>query len=227
MIAISDTWHTLYPGAALGILALGNVDNSMHNPKLDQKKTSLEAHLREEYQGKDRSTISEDPVMQAYKTYYKRFKKTYHLLLQLESIALKNKSIPHVSALVEAVFMAELNNLLLTASHDLDRIQRPIRLDISQGDEFYTSLSGKQVTCKSGDMVMSDVQGPICSIIYGQDVRTRIREDTHNVLYVTYVPPGIHEEYVNRHLLELQENVTLFSPQAELIFRNIYTTHSL
>lgn len=225
MITISDSWQSLYPGAALGILALGNVDNPKRSPQLDQKKTSLEAHLREQYQGKDRTTISKDPVLQAYKTYYKHFKKTYHLLLQLESIALKNKSIPHVSPLVEAVFMAELNNLLLTASHDLDRIQRPISLDIAQGNEVYISLSKKQVTCKSGDMVMSDAQGPICSIIYGQDERTRITQDTRNVAYVIYVPPSIFKETIDRHLMELHENVTIFSPQAEIIFRNIYTTH--
>jgi DNA/RNA-binding domain of Phe-tRNA-synthetase-like protein len=226
MIEISPSWHSTFPGAALGILAMGNVDNPKRNPQLDQKKVSLEALLREQYRGKDRFTITHDPVMQAYRAYYKRFKKTYHVLLQLESVALKNKSIPRVSTLVEAMFMAELNNLFLTAGHDLDRIRQPITLNISQGDEMYTSLTGKQITCKSGDMVMSDKQGAICSIIYGQDKRTQINPDTRRVIYVVYVPSGIQEEPIKRHLDDLQENVALFSPQAEIIFRNIYTTQS-
>jgi hypothetical protein len=52
-----------------------------------------------------------EPI-KTYHDYYKRFKKTYHILLQLESIVFKNKSIPKVSSLVEAMFMAELKNLL-------------------------------------------------------------------------------------------------------------------
>ena len=62
-------------------------------------------------------------MIQAYAAYYERFNKTYHVQLQLESVALKGKSIPRVSALVEAMFMAELENLLLTAGHDLDVVQ--------------------------------------------------------------------------------------------------------
>ena len=44
----------------------------------------------------------------AYNACYKGFKKTYHVQLQLESVALKGRSIPRVAALMEAMFMAEL-----------------------------------------------------------------------------------------------------------------------
>ena len=67
--------------------------------------------------------------MREYINYYKRFKKTYHVLLQLESIN-KNKSIPRVDAPVQAMFMAELNSFLLTAGHDLNRIQSPIKIPL-------------------------------------------------------------------------------------------------
>jgi hypothetical protein len=43
-------------------------------------------------------------------------KKTYHIALQLEPVVLKGKSLPNVAALVEAMFTAELGDLLLTAS---------------------------------------------------------------------------------------------------------------
>ena len=63
--------------------------------------------------------------LQVYDTYYKRFKKTYHVQLQLESIVFKGKSIPSVAALVEAMFMAEIKNMLLTAGHDLEACRCP------------------------------------------------------------------------------------------------------
>ncbi|GAH02963.1 unnamed protein product, partial [marine sediment metagenome] len=52
-------------------------------------------------------------------------------------------------------------------------------------------MRGDQVTCKAGDMLMADSRDVICSVIYGQDQRTRITTNTANVLYVMYVPPGI------------------------------------
>lgn len=86
--------------------------------------------------------MSEHPVLQAYNTYYCRFKKSYQVQLQLESIAWKGKSIPSVSALVEAMFMAEMKNMLLTAGHDLDVLQLPLTLDVSKGTESYQLMRG-------------------------------------------------------------------------------------
>ncbi len=57
----------------------------------------------------------------AYASYYRAFDKTYHVLGQLKSVAVKGKAIPSVAALVEAMFIAELHNGLLTAGHDLAR----------------------------------------------------------------------------------------------------------
>ena len=69
---------------------------------------------------------------------------------------------------------------------------------------------------------MSDRQSVFCSVIYGQDQRTRITQITRNVLYVVYVPNGIPSKVIESHLLDLEENVRLITPQAEIEFRHIY-----
>jgi DNA/RNA-binding domain of Phe-tRNA-synthetase-like protein len=89
--------------------------------------------------------------------------------------------------------MAELNSLLLTAGHDLDQAQGLISLDTSTGEEVYTLLRNEEVTCKSGDMVMSDQQGVFCSVIYGQ-----------------------------LHLKDLEQNVNLAFLQAKTTHQDIY-----
>jgi DNA/RNA-binding domain of Phe-tRNA-synthetase-like protein len=147
-------------------------------------------------------------------------------LLQLESITHKNKSIPQGPVLVQAMFMAELNSLLLTAGHDLDQTQGLISLDSSSGEEAYTLLRNEEVTCKPGDIVMSDEQGVFCSVIYGLDLRTRITKETKNVLYAVYVPQGIAAEVIEKHLSDLEGNVHLISPQAETEFSHIYFADS-
>jgi DNA/RNA-binding domain of Phe-tRNA-synthetase-like protein len=169
-----------------------------------------------------RSQMRSLPVMDAYTQYYKRFKKTYHLLLQLDSICIKNKPIPQVDLLVQAMFMAELKNFMLTAGHDQEQLQGPVRLDSASGEETYQLINGQPATCKPGDMLTADSIGVFCSIIYGQDKRTRITPQTRLVLYVTYVPPGIEKQLVARHLQDLEENVGLACPGAQVTQREIF-----
>ena len=76
--------------------------------------------------------------MAAYVRYYRSFDKTYHVLLQVELIVLKGKSLPGVSPLVDASFMAEVETLALTASHDVARLEGEIVLDISRPGERMT-----------------------------------------------------------------------------------------
>jgi DNA/RNA-binding domain of Phe-tRNA-synthetase-like protein len=193
-----------------------NVTNPDRHPALDQRKEELESQLRARFAGGGRAAIKALPTLQAYDAYYSRFKKTYHVQLQLESVALKGRPIPRVAALVEAMFMAELKNLLLTAGHDWATVQPPVRLDVSDGSERYVMLNGQEQTLKSGDMLIADSQGVISSVIYGPDQRTRITSDTRQVFFAVYAPAGIGAEAVRRHLQDIQANVVLFAPEAEV-----------
>ena len=111
VFTVSKGWKTTYPGAAVGILAMHEAVNPQRHPALDERKEQLEMDLRSRYAGYDRAELKALPVLEAYGAYYKKFKKTYHVQLQLESIVFKGKSIPSVAALVEAMFVAELKNL--------------------------------------------------------------------------------------------------------------------
>ena len=166
--------------------------------------------------------IASHPVLRAYGEYYRRFKKTYHIQLQLESIVLKGKSIPSVAALVEAMFMAEMQDLLLTAGHDLDALQLPLQLDVATGTERYILLRGEEQALKPGDMMISDREGVISSIIYGPDQRTQITPATQNAIFTVYAPPGIDEQTVLEHLQHIKDNVMVFAPQAGVELLIVY-----
>ena len=181
MFLISDNWKTAYPDAHVGVLVMRDVINPPSHAELEQRKVALEQDLRSRYADHDRAALTQLPVLQAYAAYYRRFKKTYHVQLQLESIVFKGRSIPSVAALVEAMFMAEIKNLLLTAGHDLDALQLPLTLDVARGDERYTLLRGQEQELKAGDMFIRDGTGVISSILYGPDQRTAINAQTRNV----------------------------------------------
>jgi DNA/RNA-binding domain of Phe-tRNA-synthetase-like protein len=216
LLIVSPTWQATYPGAAVGILAVNGTANPEKHASLDRRKNTLETSLQERFTGQSRAALEALPEIQAYQAYYRRFKKTYHVLLQLESVALKGKPIPSVAALVETMFMGELQNLLLTAVHDLDSMQLPVRLEIAAGEERYRLLRGDEQLCKAGDMIMSDGEGVISSVIYGPDFRTRVKPETTHALFAVYAPPGIGVESVRRHLEDLRQNVLMISPQAEV-----------
>jgi DNA/RNA-binding domain of Phe-tRNA-synthetase-like protein len=219
---VSESWLQTYPNASAGILALNGVSNPDVNPDLEKRKQALECELRSLYHGMDRASLAALPVIQAYNAYYKAFKKTYHVQLQLESLVIKDRSLPRVAALVEAMFMAELSNLLLTAGHDLSPVKGPVMLGAAAGDEVYTTLQGADKTLKPGDMYMRDDEGVISSVLYGPDARTRITPLTSQVLFTVYAPEGIDKAYLRKHLVDLRDNVFVISPAAKVEALEVY-----
>ena len=96
MVQISgtDEWKIAHPGAVIGLLELSGVENGHRSLLLDDRKREIEAELVMQYGEFSRQELRALPVMSAYHRYYKRFKKTYHVQLQVESIALKGKNLP-------------------------------------------------------------------------------------------------------------------------------------
>lgn len=216
MITKSDRWNSEQPEAFIGILSLSNAPNLPNHPDLDAARNELELELREKYGSLDRQTLREIPVFRAYDAFYRSFKKTYHVQLQLESVVFKGKKIFSPSALVACMFMAELKTGLLTAAHDLVSVEMPLTGEVASGSETYQRLDGSNQQLKDGDLFIKDQQGILSSVIYGPDQRTQIQSDTNQALYTTYGPPGIDREQIQSQLETLKEYVKLFAPQSKL-----------
>ncbi|MEW6406376.1 MAG: hypothetical protein AB1649_31720 [Chloroflexota bacterium] len=216
MINVSDLWKTTYPDAHAGILVMRGVANPSTHTELEARKKDLEVYLRAQFAGQDRKALEGIPTVAAYNVYYRKFKKTYQVQGQLESVALKERPIPSVAALVEAMFMAEIKNLLLTAGHDLEQLKLPVTINIASGDECYTLPRGQEQTLKAGDMFMSDQEGVVASVVYGPDQRTQITSATRNVLFAVYAPAGIPAAAVQAHLQDIRDYVLIVSPDAEV-----------
>jgi DNA/RNA-binding domain of Phe-tRNA-synthetase-like protein len=223
MLSISTTeaWRSAHPGGRIGLLELSGAEEARPSPALQERKREVEARLRERYCGFTRQDFLALPVMAAYEQYYKRFNKTYHVLLQVESIVLKGKNLPDVSPLVDANFTAEVETLVLTAGHDVARLRGDVSIDVSAPGDVMTLMNGASKVIYPGDMIMRDAGGICCSIIYGQDNRSPISAETSRVLYVSYVPPGVPEEAVDEQLRKIEENVRLFAPGAVLEQRHV------
>ena len=218
---VTELWRKTYPGACVGFMVLSNVFTSGQRIELEKCKRNLENNLREKFQNEEE--LAGHEAIKAYNVYYKEYSKTYHVLQQLKSIIFKGKSIPDVTGLVEAMFMAELKNCLLTAGHDYETLTFPLKLDVGMGNEKYVLMNGKEQIVKLGDMMIADREGIISSVIHGPDSRSQITTDTQKVVFVVYAPSGIPKDVVLGHLSDIYAYAKLAAPDAQIEQQEVYS----
>lgn len=221
LLTVSPAWQEAHPGATYGLIAFRDVQNPPEHEGINAAAAALESALRERYSADDRDALRATPPLPAYAAYYKRWGQRYHVGMQLESVALKGKPIPRVAALVEAMFVAELADLLLTAGHDLDQIALPLVLDAGAGQAF-TAPNGAAQVVKDGDMFTADAGGRVLSaVITGPSDVARISPETTAAVFYAYGPPGVSVDDMNAHLEAIERHVRLISPDAATVAREI------
>jgi DNA/RNA-binding domain of Phe-tRNA-synthetase-like protein len=92
MFEVTPAWKSTYPEAHAGVLVMRAVSNPAHHAALESQKLALEEQLRAQFAGQDRAAIASHPVLHAYSEYYRQFKKTYHIQLQLGDRVKENPS---------------------------------------------------------------------------------------------------------------------------------------
>ena len=208
------------PAALFGTLTVRGLDVSgvgadTARTRLDALKEAGTARLKARHGQYERAAFVRSEPVCRYVGYYKRFKKTYPVLQQLESILLKGRGIPDAGAPVEAMFLAEVKNLLLTAGHDLDKIEGDLTVGLSAGTESCRGISGQERRLTAGDLYLSDEGGVLSSVLDGPDHRTRITDATRNVLYFVYGVDGVTEAQIRAHLEDIRACLAAVLPQAE------------
>lgn len=205
---------------AIGALVMENLESGSPDA-LNDMRSSLEGGIREKYANTTRAEFKALHPIDSYVKYYKKFGYSYHVLAQLESIV-KGKGIPAVYPLVEAMFMAELKNALLTAGHDLDKLELPIRAQICNGEESFIAMGQRDSQMIKDDVMLSDAKAPISSILRGPDARTAISKGSKRVLYIVYAPEGVENERVIAHLDDIENYVRSFSPNAATSEKRVF-----
>ncbi len=194
MFVVRPEVKIFYPSAHFGSLIIHNQYNQKKHPDLEQSKRHLEEKIRETYL----SPVDEE-VVQCYADYYGKWGKTYHIEFQINSIK-KGRGFPNVSTHVDSMFMAELENRILTSGHDADTVQGSLIYDLADNGEEYVKLNGKKQILLKNDIVLRDEEGVLASILFGPAARTSITMETLNPLFFAWCPIGITPEAVETHL---------------------------
>ena len=198
-IEITPAFREAFPDGVFGALVARECWNRPRASAIDADRHKVETQLRERYR---EQAIDADPVAVAYAGYFRRFGGRYPVVHQAKGV-IAGRQIASASALVEAMFTAELASLVLTSGHDLRALDGGLRADVARAGETYTKLSGKEQALRAGDMIVRDTTGIIASVVHGPDHRTRIGEDTTAALFGAWCPRGIPPSTVEAHLLTL------------------------
>lgn len=200
-ITVRPELKILYPRAVFGSLKVYNQKNTKQDQRLEDSKRQLEQQIRDTY-----PDPREDPVIQSYNDYYSKWEKTYPIEYQIKSMKAGRK-FPRVSVHVDAMFMAELGNRILTSGHDQDAVKGDPVFDLADEGEPYTKLNGEEQSLKKNDVVLRDDEGVLASVLYGPARRTSIAHDTKNPLYFAWCPNGADEEAVDKHLTDIVKHL--------------------
>lgn len=205
-----------HPGTIFGLMAVIGLDTT---PDLDSWNTLREEEttiFRSAWALYDRKNAVLRPPLNSYAAYYRQFKKTYPVLLQMESVLLKGKSIQSSSLAVETMFMAEVKHGLLVAGHDLEKLSGDYALNLSKGGESFTMVAGQLRTLKTDDLFMTSEDRILSTILEGQDYYTRLTEHSTGALYCVYGAGGITVMQMESFFTDLARYTRTAFPQASI-----------
>ncbi|HWQ09637.1 MAG TPA: hypothetical protein VN436_11030 [Holophaga sp.] len=215
-IHVDPDWPNCFPGARVGLLEAHGLEALANHPRLEEARLALEAELRQSYGSLARNELRDLPALRVFGAHYRPYGRTYHVLQQLESVAVKGRPIPSRICAVTALFMAELKHGLVAAGHDLACVVPPLCLAPSRPGERYTNLAGADITIPEGDMTLRHARGLLSTVLGGPERGTPIGPDTRDALFTVYAPAGVPGAALEAELEDLSTYLACFSPAAVL-----------
>lgn len=170
--------------------------------------------LRERYADYDRKSVFGENV---YFRFFRKFKKTYPVMMQLESFLLKGRPFPDADAVTAVPFLVELETQILSGTHDVDDVHGTVRLFAGTEKAPFPGMRGEEAHTYPGDFCARDNDGIIFSMIAGADARTCAKPGSRHVFYPVFGVAGQPEAEISAVLDRLEEYVRVLAPEAETV----------
>jgi len=191
--SISSAYEVQYPGVVFGLTLISDCQPLSDSTGFDQYKRNLLRRMRK------RETLA--GISQRIDIYNRFFQSfgfecplPQHLKRTIQS------GFPRYNLMVDAHFMAEMCAGILVAVTDFDRIEGRLMLDVARGGEMSVGMGGRQFIMTEGEIVLRDEKDIICVLCQGADEKTKVKDDTRNVLFYSFAVPGIDGIYLKEGL---------------------------
>ena len=199
----SARYRHRYPDLAFGMVLITGCRNHGNPPGFDQYKRK---RLRKMRKRETLTRITER--IQLYDNFFQEFGYECPLPKHLQRTV--QSGFPRYNLMVDAHFMAEMCAGILVAVTDYDRMEGALTLDLAGRDERCQGMGGRRMQTKEGEIVVRDEKDIVCVLCQGADEKTRIREETENVLFYAYAIPGIEAAFLADGLTIAGEAMTEF-----------------
>lgn len=196
----------------LGILEVWYPDESewdteafceLRDRELELIKKEGESYSRDEW-------FRQEP----YFRYFRKYKKTSPVMMQVESFLLKGRPFPEGKYTNAVAFLTELKNRCLLGSHDADMIEGDLIIYTETEKTPFPSIHGSEAHSYPGDITAHDDKTVVVSMLAGADVRTCLHEDSKHVMYFAFGTPGMDIEVLKENLDQVKEYVMVLAPTA-------------
>jgi len=121
-----------------------------------------------------------------------------------------NSGFPKYNLMVDTHFMAEMCGGILVAVADYARFDGALTLDVAHEGEICRGMGGRDMRTKKDEIVLMDERDIVCVLCQGPDEKTRISDDTCNVLFYSYGVPGIEAHYLKEGLTVAADTIAQF-----------------
>ena len=180
----SAAYEDRYPGVAFGLTLISGCRNFANPPGFDQYKRKLLRKMRR------RETLKEiTERIETYDRFFRGFGFECPLPKHLKRTV--NSGFPRYNLMVDAHFMAEMCAGILVAVTDFDCFEGGLILDIAKAGEVCRGMGDQAFVTRAGEIVLRDEKEIVCVLCQGADEKTRVTDDTRNVLFYAYAVPEI------------------------------------
>jgi DNA/RNA-binding domain of Phe-tRNA-synthetase-like protein len=121
-----------------------------------------------------------------------------------------NSGFPRYNLMVDAHFMAEMCAGILVAVTDYRRFDGSLNLDLAKEGELCRGMGSREMRTAEGEIVFRDEKDIVCVLCQGADEKTRVQEETKDVLFYTYGIPGINRRFLELGLTIAADTMTTF-----------------
>ena len=199
----SQRYHALYPDVPFGLTLISGSSNPTNPQGLDQAKRKQLRKMRK------RETLEGiSSRVETYARFFEKFGQECPLPKHLKRTV--NSGFPRYNLMVDAHFMAEMCAGILVAVTDFDRFDGKLTLDVAEHGETCLGMGQRTFETRAGEIVLRDEKEIVCVLCQGADDKTRILDDSSNVLFYAYAVPGIEGRHLRAGLTVAAEIMSEF-----------------
>ena len=201
--SMSQSYRETYPGVGFGLTLITGCKDAPNPNGFDQYKRKLLRKMRK------RETLAQiTDRIDTYARFFRDFGFDCPLTKHLKRTI--NSGFPRYSLFVDAHFMAEMCAGILVAVTDFNRFEGELTLDVANEGEVCAGMGGREFITRKDEIVLRDEKEIVCVLCQGADEKTRVREDTENVLFYAYAVPGVESRYLEDGLNIAAETLVEF-----------------